>query len=95
MIIVNIKGKVTKIFPIEQKTDKFSIRKFIVEVSEKEKSNKYLIQTTNSRCSFLEMVKTGDTVSVDSELISKEYTSQKTGENVIFISLNAFKIDCI
>lgn len=71
MATTQLIGKITAIFPAEQKSDKFTIRAFWVEETNEKYPSTWEIQCHNADCSSLDKFSTGNTVQVNAIILGK------------------------
>ncbi|MCB9256937.1 MAG: DUF3127 domain-containing protein [Chitinophagales bacterium] len=83
---LDIVGKLHKVFDVEQKTDSFKTREFVIETSG-EYPQFVKFQTTQDRCSLIEAFKEGDELKVHFDLRGREWQGK------YFTNLNAWKIE--
>ena len=89
----NIKGIVHAVFETKQVSDKLTKREFVVETADNPKyPQKISFEITGERCSQLDSVREGDTVSVDFDLRGREWRSPQ-GPIKYFNSLSAWKVE--
>lgn len=84
-----ISGVVRKVFETKQVSDKFTKREFVIEHGDKYPQLS-MFELAKDRCSMLDDVNEGDTVSVEFDLRGREWS--KGGETKYFNSLNAWKV---
>lgn len=89
-MIVKIDGRLIKKFPVEAKSDTFSIQKFWVQEVDGQYPNTYEIQATNKTIGVMDSFWEGDMVNVDANLNGKFYSGAK-GE-MVFNSISLWKI---
>lgn len=83
---LDIVGKLHKVFEVEQKTDSFKTREFVIETSG-EYPQFVKFQTTQDRCSMIEAYKEGDQLKVHFDLRGREWQGK------YFTNLNAWKVE--
>lgn len=83
---LDIVGKLHKVFDVEQKTDSFKTREFVIETSG-EYPQFVKFQTTQDRCSMIESYHEGDQIKVHFDLRGREWQGK------YFTNLNAWKIE--
>lgn len=86
-------GKIHAVFEAEQKTERFRVREFVVELADNPSYPQYvLFQLTNDRCEALDGFEKGDEVRVDFSLRGREWTSPQN-EIRYFTSLNVWTLE--
>lgn len=91
-----ISGKVIQIFPIEQKSERFKKREFVVEKSETTGERVFTdyvkFQATNDKCDILETLKVGDEVKVSFNIRGNKW---EKGDGTIsyFTNLDAWRVE--
>lgn len=90
---MNIKGRVHFIGDVQNVTDKFSKRDFVIEFSESNPDYKEYIklECQQERVEVLDKISVGDTVSVDFNLRGRPWTN-KEGVTTYFNTLVAWRI---
>ena len=83
---MNISGKIHKIFPEERKSDKFTMRNFVLDTGARY-GNLVIFQLTNDKCDLADKVSPGDNVDVSFDIVSNESRDR------FFVNLNAYKIE--
>ena len=90
-------GKIIEIFDTIQRTEKFAVREFIVEVSETAKDKTYSqpikLQATNERTIVLDNMSIGDEVKVHFNIRGAKW--EKDGKTSYFNNLDAWKIESL
>lgn len=81
-----VKGKLHKIFPTEQKSASFSAREFVIELPG-QYTNFIKFQLTQDRCSLIESYNEGDEINVHFDLRGREWQGK------YFTNLNAWRIE--
>lgn len=81
-----VKGKLHKIFPTEQKSASFSAREFVIELPG-QYTNFVKFQLTQDRCSLIEAYNEGDEINVHFDLRGREWQGK------YFTNLNAWRIE--
>jgi hypothetical protein len=89
-----IEGRVLSIGQTEQKTEKLSIRKFIIDDEAPEYANLFEFQLANAKTELADKIKAGERVRVHFNLKGRGWTSQ-SGELKYFTSLDAWRIESI
>lgn len=87
---MDIKGKVLKVLPKMQISDKFAKREFVIQTEDKY-PQQIIIQTTQERCDLLNDISEGDEVQAFINIRGREWISP-TGEQRFFNTLEAWKI---
>ena len=86
-------GRIHVLFDIQQVTERFRKREFVVELSDNPRYPQYvLFQLTGDRCENLEGFSVGDEVQVEFSLRGREWTSPQ-GEIRYFNSLDVWEIE--
>ncbi len=89
---MEIKGKLLEIKSVEEISDKFKKREFILEYAENEKYPEYIkLEVVNDKVSILDNYKAGDSVDVAFNLRGRSW-ADKTGKVSYFNTLVAWKI---
>lgn len=83
---LDLTGKLHKVFEIEQKTESFKARDFVVETPG-EYPQFVKFQLTQDKCTAIEKHNEGDEITVHFDLRGKEWQGK------YFTNLNAWKID--
>lgn len=90
-------GILFEIFDTIQRTEKFAVREFIVEVKETAKDKSFSqfikLQATNERTSVLENMSLGDEVKVHFNIKGSKW--EKDGKVSYFNNLDAWKIESL
>lgn len=90
-------GKVTEIFNLQQVTDKFKKREFVIDAGGEWNGNYYenplKFQCANAHCDALNGVKVGDQVKVLFGCKGGKY--EKDGKVMFITNLNCFKIEVL
>ena len=79
-------GKLHKIFPTEQKTEKFSAREFVIELVEGKFPEFIKFQLTQDKCALMDDFSEGDEIVVDFDLRGREWNER------YFTNLNAWRV---
>ena len=87
-----LKGTVVVVKDTVQVSDKFSKREFVVNDNSGMYPQDILFQSTQDKCSMLDVVKVGDTVEVSFNLRGREWTNPQ-GEVRYFNTLEAWRIE--
>jgi len=85
MSYFTLEGTLHKIFDTVQKTDSFRVREFVV-VTEDRYPQTIKFQLSQDRCESIDTHSVGDPVSVDFNVVGKEWNDK------YFVNLNAFRI---
>lgn len=89
---MEIKGKLLEIKSVEEISDKFKKREFILEYAENEKYPEYIkLEVVNDKVSILDNYKVGDSVDVAFNLRGRSWTD-KSGKVSYFNTLVCWKI---
>lgn len=83
---MNISGKIHKIFPEERKSDKFTMRNFVLDTGARY-GNLVIFQLTNENCKLGDKISPGDNVEVSFDIVGNE------SKDRFFVNLNAYKIE--
>jgi len=87
------KGKIHATFDTEQKTERFRLREFVVELGDNPSYPQYVkFQLTGDRCENLDGFSAGDEVRVEFSLRGREWTSPQ-GDVRYFNSLDVWQIE--
>jgi hypothetical protein len=91
-----ISGRIFEIYPVQQVTDKFKKREFILEVKETGNSGFEFIeyikfQAVQDKCSLLDGLNVNDQVRVSFNLRGRKW--EKDGQTSYFTNLDAWKIE--
>lgn len=89
---VQIKGVITAIYPVEKKSENFTLQRFWVKETEGQYPNDYEVQSTGKTIGVLNDYKVGDNVVVSANVNGRQYTS-KAGQQGIFMTLGLWKIE--
>ncbi|MCS5635285.1 MAG: DUF3127 domain-containing protein [Myxococcota bacterium] len=87
-----ISGRLHALFDAEQKTERFRMREFVLELEDSRYPQYILFQLTGDRCEALDAFAKGDEVNVEFSLRGREWTSP-TGDIRYFNSLDVWKIE--
>lgn len=85
-------GKLKKIDPIVQVSEKFSKREFVLTDDSSQYPQDILFQSVQDKCTLLDSYKLGDVVQVSFNLRGREWTSPQ-GEVKYFNTLEAWRIE--
>ena len=89
---MKIQGQIKAIMPIKE-TATFRSIEFVVTDNTNQQYPQHLpIQVTQGKCSLLDGFKVGDEVSVEANVLGKEWQDTNTLQTKYFLSLNAWKI---
>lgn len=87
------RGKIHKTFDTEQKTERFRLREFVVELGDNPSYPQYVqFQLTGDRCENLDNFSEGDEVRIEFSLRGREWTSPQ-GDVRYFNSLDVWQIE--
>lgn len=90
---LKLKGTIVAIKEKQQVTDTFSKREFVIE-TEEQYPQMIKFELTQNKCDDILGHSEGDEVEVSFNVRGRKWTN-KEGEDVYFISLNAWRIDSI
>lgn len=85
-------GKLKKIDPIVQVSEKFSKREFVITDESSQYPQDIIFQSVQDKCTLLDAFKLGDVVQVSFNLRGREWTSP-TNEVKYFNTLEAWRIE--
>lgn len=86
-------GKLHAIFETEQKTERFRLRKFVVEMTDNPSYPQFVeFQLTGNRCESLDGFEVGDEVKLEFSLRGREWTSPQ-GDVRYFNSLDVWQLE--
>lgn len=89
---MEIRANIVEIGPVQQITDSFKKREFVVEYAENPKYPEYIkFETVQDKVSLLDGLAVGSVVSIAFNLRGRAYTD-KMGKKAYFNSLQAWKI---
>jgi len=88
-----LKGELKVINDVQQISDSFKKREFVVVDASGQYAQTILFQAVQDRCDLLNNFKVGDNVEVTFFLRGREWTNPKDGVVRFFNSLDAWKID--
>lgn len=88
-----LKGELKVISPVQQVSDSFKKREFVVVDSSGQYAQTIQFQAVQDRCELLDRFKVGDSVEVTFFLRGREWTNPKDGQVRFFNSLDAWKIE--
>ncbi|WP_091509740.1 DUF3127 domain-containing protein [Flexibacter flexilis] len=87
-----IKGKMYVKQDVQQVSEKFRKREFVLEITEGNYSEYPKFQLINDKCALIDSVSVGEEVEVSFSLKGKPFQS-KTGETLYFTNLDAWRIE--
>lgn len=90
-----LKGELKVINDVQQISDSFKKREFVVVDASGQYAQTILFQAVQDRCELLDNFKVGDLVEVTFFLRGREWTNPKDGAVRYFNSLDAWKVDAI
>lgn len=90
-----LKGELKVINDVQQISDSFKKREFVVIDASGQYEQNILLQTVQDRCDLLDKFKEGDNVVVTFFLRGREWKDPKTQEVKFFNSLDAWKIESL
>ena len=88
-----LKGELKVINDVQQISDSFKKREFVVVDASGQYAQTILFQAVQDRCDLLNNFKVGDNVEVTFFLRGREWTNPKDGNVRFFNSLDAWKIE--
>jgi len=95
--VYTMKGRIYKVYPTEQKTEKFRKREFVIDHTNSTGKGTYVeyvkLQTVQQRCDLLEDLEKGDSVIIKFSVTGRKYKGDK-GEQ-FFTNLDAIEINLI
>lgn len=92
---MNIRGKLHEIYNLQQVSDSFKKREFVLEFSENPQYPEFLkFEVIQDKCSLLDQFKVGQEVDVYFNLKGRKWTNPK-GETLYFNSLQAWRMEDI
>lgn len=90
---MNIAGKIIEIYDIQQISDSFKKREFVVEYTENPSYPEFIkFELIQDRCALLDAYNTGDEVTVNFNLKGRKWTDPQ-GQTKYFNSLQAWRIE--
>lgn len=89
---MEITGVVLKVGQTQVISDKFSKREMVIEIAG-EYPQPIIMEATQDKCSILDKVKEGNTVTAHINLRGREWTNPNTGEVRYFNTLQVWKVD--
>lgn len=91
---MEITGKIKKIMDLQNVSEKFRKREFVLTVDEHTPYPQYIIfQTTQDKCAILDNLRVNDEVKVFFNIRGREWTSPQDNQIKYFVSLEAWRID--
>lgn len=87
---MQLEGKVVKIFPKNQVSDKFAKREFVIETND-QYPQKVICQMTQERCETLDNVGVGENVTAFINVKGREWTNPQ-GEVKYFNTIECWKL---
>lgn len=86
-------GKIKTLGNVEQKSEKFKVRKFVVTIdAESQYPQQIELQAANDKCDMLNQFTVGSDVTVSFNLRGREWTSPQ-GELKYFTTLDAWRVE--
>lgn len=82
-----ISGKLHKIFPTDQKSDRFQARDFVLLLDDEQYPQYIKFQLTQDRCDLIEKYSEGQNIKVHFDLRGREWNEK------YFTNLNAWRIE--
>ncbi|MEL6987708.1 MAG: DUF3127 domain-containing protein [Bacteroidota bacterium] len=82
-----INGTLHKVFPTENKTDKFQAREFVIKIEEGMYPQYIKFQLTQDRCGLIDAYEAGQEIKVHFDLRGREWNEK------YFTNLNAWRIE--
>ncbi|GAB4449893.1 MAG: hypothetical protein OHK0036_07600 [Bacteroidia bacterium] len=91
---MEIVGKIKKIMDVQNVSDKFKKREFVLSTDLNTPYPQHILfQTTQDKCAMLDNLKVNDEVKVFFNIRGREWTSNQDGQIKYFVSLEAWRID--
>ncbi len=91
---MEITGKIKKIMDVQQISDTFRKREFVLTVDYNSPYPQYvLFQTIQDKCSMLDNLKVNDEVKVFFNIRGREWINPQDNQPKYFVSLEAWRID--
>ena len=90
-----LKGKLTVINEVQQISDQFKKREFVVSDEADKYPQTIMFQLAQDNCSKIDAFKVGDQIEVSFNLRGREWTNPKDGVVRYFNTLDAWKIEKI
>ena len=88
---MDIRGKVLKVLPKKQISDKFALREFVIVTDDSKYPQQIILQTSQERCELLNGISEGDDVQAFINIRGRSWTSPQ-GEERFFNTLEAWKV---
>lgn len=89
-----ITGRLHRKFEVEQKTERFRKRDFVIELADNPKYPQFVqFQLTGDRCESLDDYQEGDQLRLEFSLRGREWTPRDGGQTRYFNSLDVWTID--
>jgi len=89
---LNTTGRIHKVFETEQKTERFRLREFVIELSDNPQYPQHVkFQMTGDRCEALDGFEVGDDVELEFSLRGREWTNRE-GKVLFFNSLDVWTL---
>ncbi len=89
---LEVTGKVHEIFEVQQVTDSFRKREFVLEMMDGQYTQHVKFQLTQDRCSLIDQFPVGSDVKISFNLTGRPYTN-KEGKTIYFTNVNAWRIE--
>lgn len=89
--MLNLEGSITAIFPLQQITDTFAKREFVVETNE-DYPQVVKFELTQDKCNLIADYKVGDQLIVNFNVRGRKWTN-KEGQNKYFVSLHPWRLE--
>jgi len=86
-----VQGKLHEKFDVQQVTDAFKKREFVLEIEDGNYTQHIKFQLTQDRCNLLDDFNKGESVQVSFSLAGRPFTN-KEGKTVYFTNLNAWRL---
>lgn len=91
---MEIVGKIKKIMDVQNVSDKFRKREFVLSTDLNTPYPQHIMfQTTQEKCAILDNLKANDEVKVFFNIRGREWTSPQDGQIKYFVTLEAWRID--
>ncbi|MEW6772432.1 MAG: DUF3127 domain-containing protein [Bacteroidota bacterium] len=91
---MEIVGKIKKIMDVQNVSDKFKKREFVLSTDLNTPYPQHILfQTTQDKCAMLDNLKVNDEVKVFFNIRGREWKSNQDGQIKYFVSLEAWRID--
>jgi len=82
-----VKGVLHKVFPVEQKTETFRVREFVLRIDRGTFTNYIAFRLSQDRCALIDSFDEGEMVQVYFDIYGKEWNGR------YFNNLNAWRIE--